>query len=585
MAEQLQINIGANTADLEAGLNRSVTAVGKFDAAVKKTTAASGQANQALVNLGRVASDAPFGFIAIQNNIEPLIQAFGSLKASTGTTGGALKALASSLAGPTGVLLAFSVVSSAVTVAIQKYGSLGGAVNALFGNYDKLDEQINRAGKSLDKYNEQLQSSADITAQAAGSVQGEATRVQTLAKIVQDQTASYDRRNAALKELQSISKENFGLFDIEKGKLEGLTGAVQSYTQSLVQAAVAKGFEKQIGDISVQLNIQRNLYKELEVAATRAQEAQRKGTQALPGLAAAQGQAQLSTAAADATKRLQQQGVVIRNLEAQLKSATSALEGAVTEQNKIVAPTIAAAEAARKQAEADREATKQLKERAKAAAELEKRLAAPIRERFTQAPDIEAQQIAQRILPERQGFEFDVRIPDEAKQRVLTTIKEIDAKFAAQGEAFRAQYEQNVASITSVFNSTLAPAIDAIFQAFEKGDDPIKALGQSVKRLAIELAASAVKAAALQAILGIFTGGGSLALGGVGALGGGGGIGGILSGLLGGGIGRAAAPSFAGGAGLTAAGMNLSGNVVFTQRGTDLVGVLNAGNARINRVG
>jgi hypothetical protein len=31
--------------------------------------------------------------------------------------------------------------------------------------------------------------------------------------------------------------------------------------------------------------------------------------------------------------------------------------------------------------------------------------------------------------------------------------------------------------------------------------------------------------------------------------------------------------------------MQLAGSVVFVQRGTDLVGVLNQGNARINRVG
>jgi hypothetical protein len=99
------------------------------------------QASFALTNLGRVASDLPFGFIAIQNNLDPLIQSFGQLKLSSGGSGAALKALGASLAGAGGLALAFSVISSAVTVAIQKYGSLGAAVDALIKSNDKLYKQ------------------------------------------------------------------------------------------------------------------------------------------------------------------------------------------------------------------------------------------------------------------------------------------------------------------------------------------------------------------------------------------------------------------------------------------------------------
>ena len=61
---------------------------------------------------------------------------------------------------------------------------------------------------------------------------------------------------------------------------------------------------------------------------------------------------------------------------------------------------------------------------------------------------------------------------------------------------------------------------------------------------------------------------------------------GNLSTLTGGGrIGGAAAPSFPRGTAFTGGGMQLAGNVTFVQRGPDLVGVLNQGNARINRVG
>jgi hypothetical protein len=60
-------------------------------------------------------------------------------------------------------------------------------------------------------------------------------------------------------------------------------------------------------------------------------------------------------------------------------------------------------------------------------------------------------------------------------------------------------------------------------------------------------------------------------------------FGGLFNALAGG-LGGVAAPTFGGGAGLSG-GLALNGQVVFVQRGTDLVGVLNKGNSQINRVG
>ena len=80
-----------------------------------KFTAGSNQAAFALTNLGRVAQDAPFGFIGIQNNLNPLLESFQQLKAQSGSTSGALKALGSSLIGPAGLGIALSVVTAAIT--------------------------------------------------------------------------------------------------------------------------------------------------------------------------------------------------------------------------------------------------------------------------------------------------------------------------------------------------------------------------------------------------------------------------------------------------------------------------------------
>ena len=77
----------------------------------------SNQATQSLTDLSRVVQDAPYGFIGIANNINPLVESFSRLKAESGSTGGALKALLSGLSGPAGLGIAFAVVTSAITFA------------------------------------------------------------------------------------------------------------------------------------------------------------------------------------------------------------------------------------------------------------------------------------------------------------------------------------------------------------------------------------------------------------------------------------------------------------------------------------
>jgi len=87
-------------------------AVSNVEKAFKKLTPASGAATQSLINISRVAQDAPFGFIGIANNINPLVESFQRLKVETGSTSGALSSLKGALTGPAGVGLAVGIVSS-----------------------------------------------------------------------------------------------------------------------------------------------------------------------------------------------------------------------------------------------------------------------------------------------------------------------------------------------------------------------------------------------------------------------------------------------------------------------------------------
>lgn len=126
MAEEIEIIVTATGFDkVSTGLKNTTDALKTTATEAKKTgdalksnlNAGAAQAGQSITNLSRIAQDAPFGFIGIANNINPLVESFGRLKAETGSTGGALKALVSGLSGPAGLGLAFGVVTAAITFA------------------------------------------------------------------------------------------------------------------------------------------------------------------------------------------------------------------------------------------------------------------------------------------------------------------------------------------------------------------------------------------------------------------------------------------------------------------------------------
>jgi hypothetical protein len=179
MAEiiDLNINIGANTTDFESSLIKAQNLLKQFEAALKKATnigeinylnnqiknlngtitslnqkmntvgRPTADATNALSNLSRVAQDAPYGFLGIANNLNPLLESFQRLQKESVNSGGALKAMVAGLTGPAGIGLALGVVSSlAVT--------FGKDIAAFFkGPTEKLKEfRVELAKISQDLY-------------------------------------------------------------------------------------------------------------------------------------------------------------------------------------------------------------------------------------------------------------------------------------------------------------------------------------------------------------------------------------------------------------------------------------------------
>jgi hypothetical protein len=193
------------TSRVQTNLAKTAVAAAKFDSTIDKVKNSTNVAGQSLQNLGRIAQDAPFGFIGIQNNLNPLIESFGRLKTETGSTGGALKALAGSLAGAGGIGLAVSVVTGVLTLFAQgmfdskeSAEDLGKQLSSLGVDFDNAKREVDAFNKSIDA----TKALRDINLKL--SVPDEAKRIEV--------QLGFDRQDLEtklreLRELESVSKE------------------------------------------------------------------------------------------------------------------------------------------------------------------------------------------------------------------------------------------------------------------------------------------------------------------------------------------------------------------------------------------
>jgi hypothetical protein len=232
--ERYKKNVAKSKVEVDA-LNASLARTGS---AFRGTATGTNAASLALNDLSRIAQDVPFGFIGIQNNLNPMLESFRRLKTEAGSTRGALASLFSSLTGFGGIGLAVGVISSAFT--IYQNGVAG----------------FNRSQKEAKEETDSFKDSVDA---AASSVAQEASRVAQLVGVIENETSTKKARNAAVEELKRINPNYFGQLKEEKGLVENVGLAYQGYVQNLVRAAQSKIFEKKLEallDRKIQLGLE-----------------------------------------------------------------------------------------------------------------------------------------------------------------------------------------------------------------------------------------------------------------------------------------------------------------------------------------
>jgi hypothetical protein len=230
----IEIPIGAPLGQLDKDLKGATNKLNQFAAEASKSagivgaavTKGSNSAAFALTNLGRVAQDAPFGFIGIQNNLNPLLESFQRLKAETGGTGSALKALGQTLIGPAGLGIALSVVSAGILF-YQQY-------------QQRANKEVATAKKVTDEYINSLGQVQQAQLKGAQNAQNELVTLKLLYSQYQNATLPLEQRKDAYKEIQKLYPAYFGNMAFEATATDKTKNAYNSLTDSILASARAR---------------------------------------------------------------------------------------------------------------------------------------------------------------------------------------------------------------------------------------------------------------------------------------------------------------------------------------------------------
>lgn len=191
---ELQVAFSADTKKLQDGIKKAGETVQNSGKQLEtafgaKGTQAIGSTTNAVINFNRVIQDAPYGLIGVANNIDPLVQSFQGLKASTGSAMGAIRLLLkSAFTGPGAMITVVSLATSGLLLLQRRMRGTGDAAN--------------QAKPDVDTFNKALEQQVELLLKVQ-NLKGPEGQLQ----IAKEQLKAYDGILADLKEQLRLQKE------------------------------------------------------------------------------------------------------------------------------------------------------------------------------------------------------------------------------------------------------------------------------------------------------------------------------------------------------------------------------------------
>ena len=460
--------------EIPENFRRFSASVDNAGAAVSKLTPRVAGANTTLINFGRVVQDvqdAPFGIIGIANNIDPLLNSFQQLKASTGSSTLAFKALGSALIGPAGIAIAVSAITSLLAVYTQKKQQEAAALKA------SKDE---------------LKTFADVQKEVASNYSKEVTQVDLLVRVLGDENTKRKDKEIALKNLSKINPEYFSGLRIENGLVLGLAEAYRKYVERIDKVIQAKAIEKQIEGINDKLLTQGknsevvNVFNQALVKTLKEQKKAGddigKTNELISKLTEknkANGQAELNL--------LLQKNILLNKL-AQITQQIGVEDKTNSKEKK---------EAAEKE-------TVLLKDQLISRSRLSEVTAKDLATLKELGNTLQGIQQKANEIRGAGGLAGGLSNPNDQSQK--STLKILDPS-ALNDLQNVDKLNEKLLNTKDLINNGINGGIDTFFNAIANNQDPFKALAQSAARLVTELGAAVVKALLLKVITKAISGG------------------------------------------------------------------------------
>ena len=236
--KKILIQVDVTTKAAEVNINKVVDSMNQLEGATAKLTdttkkgrAQSGLNNAILLETGRLASDASFGFTAIANNLSQVVTLFASFVETNKGVIASFKALGSSLLGIGGFLIAVQLLISFGPKLLQMFRDLIGGSTALADVFKKSAETVSDLNGKFELY------------------------IRTL----QDSTKSDEEKQIALKKLneefpdfiQQLNESGVSTENL-KDKTKEAKKQTDLYRQSIIDLAIARAAADKIEELATE---------------------------------------------------------------------------------------------------------------------------------------------------------------------------------------------------------------------------------------------------------------------------------------------------------------------------------------------
>ena len=204
LQKKIQKDINVGLAKSQLGL---ADATGRTAKQMKASRAQSGLNNAILLETGRLASDASYGFTAIANNLSQVVTLFSSFAKTAGGIGPSLKQLAGSLIGTGGLLIALQLIISFGPQIFDFFARLLGATRELRDAMKGAADTIKKQTGSFEIYTRTLQDGWKSSEEMADATKMLKKEFPEYIKLLKDAGLSTEDLMNGNKEAIKITKE------------------------------------------------------------------------------------------------------------------------------------------------------------------------------------------------------------------------------------------------------------------------------------------------------------------------------------------------------------------------------------------